>query len=149
MKAIMKKVALATIAGSLAFSAQAVELDSDSATVSMNVGLYASLTGLDDFSLSTSDADGEAGATYNGDDDFNLESNGQVHVSMSGGNLTNGSDSVATSYSLDSAGTAFDTTTGVIHNASHNVSAQAVLGAISAQKAGSYSGSITITVSSI
>ncbi|MBV1873393.1 MAG: hypothetical protein KUG80_01335 [Gammaproteobacteria bacterium] len=149
MKAIMKKVALATIAGSLAFSAQAVELDSDSATVSMNVGLYASLTGLDDFSLSTSDADGEAGATYNGDDDFNLESNGQVHVSMSGGNLTNGSDSVATSYSLDSASTAFDTTTGVIHNASHNVSAQAVLGAISAQKAGSYSGSITITVSSI
>ena len=149
MKAIMKKVALATIAGSLAFSAQAVELDSDSATVSMNVGLYASLTGLDDFSLSTSDADGEAGATYNGDDDFNLESNGQVHVSMSGGNLTNGSDSVATSYSLDGASTAFDTTTGVIHNASHNVSAQAVLGAISAQKAGSYSGSITITVSSI
>ena len=149
MKTMMKKIAFVAVAGSLAFSAHATELDSDSANVSMNVGLYASLTGLDDFSLSTSDANGEAGATYNGDDDFNLESNGQVHVSMSGGDLTNGSDSVSTSYSLDSAGTAFDTETGLIHNASHNVSAQAVLGAISAQKAGSYSGSITITVSSI
>ena len=149
MKTMMKKIAFVAVAGSLAFSAHATELDSDSANVSMNVGLYASLTGLDDFSLSTSDANGEAGATYNGDDDFNLESNGQVHVSMSGGDLTNGSDSVSTTYSLDSASTAFDTETGVIHNASHNVSAQAVLGAISAQKAGSYSGSITITVSSI
>ena len=149
MKTMMKRIALVAAAGSLAFSAHAVELDSDSANVSMNVGLYASLTGLDDFSLSTSDANGEAGAIYNGDDDFNLESNGQVHVSMSGGDLSNGSDSVSTTYSLDSASTAFDTETGVIHNASHNVSAQAVLGAISAQKAGSYSGSITITVSSI
>ena len=149
MKTMMKRIALVAAAGSLALSAHAVELDSDSANVSMNVGLYASLTGLDDFSLSTSDANGEAGAIYNGDDDFNLESNGQVHVSMSGGDLTNGSDSVSTTYSLDSASTAFDTETGVIHNASHNVSAQAVLGAISAQKAGSYSGSITITVSSI
>ena len=149
MKTMMKRIALVAAAGSLALSAHAVELDSDSANVSMNVGLYASLTGLDDFSLSTSDANGEAGAIYNGDDDFNLESNGQVHVSMSGGDLSNGSDSVSTTYSLDSASTAFDTETGVIHNASHNVSAQAVLGAISAQKAGSYSGSITITVSSI
>ncbi len=149
MKLTIKKIALAATISALAFNVQAVELDSDSATVSMSVGLYASLTGLDDFSLSTSDADGEAGATYNGNDDFNLESNGQVHVSMSGGNLANGADSVATTYSLDSASTAFDTAAGVIHNASHNVSAQAVLGAISAQKAGAYSGSITITVSSI
>ncbi len=149
MKANMKKMALITVIGVLAFNVQAVELDSDSATVSMSVGLYASLTGLDDFSLTTLDADGEAGATYNGSDDFNLESNGQVHVSMAGGNLSNGADSVATSYSLDSASTAFDTSAGVVHNASHNVSAQAILGAISAQKAGSYSGSITITVSSI
>jgi len=144
----MKKLALATIIGALAFNAQA-ELDSDSATVSMNVGLYASITGLDDFSLSTSDADGSAGATYSGSDDFNLESNGQVRVSMSGGDLSNGSDSVSTSYALDSGSTTFDTTADSVHNSSHNVSAQAVLGAISAQKAGAYSGSITITVAAI
>ncbi|MEY8203571.1 MAG: hypothetical protein RPR40_00740 [Bermanella sp.] len=149
MKSTMKKIALISAISALAFNAQGVELDSDSATVSMSVGLYASLTGLDDFSLTTIDADGEAGATYNGNDDFNLESNGQVHVSMVGANLSNGGDSVATSYSLDSGTLEFDTASGAVHNASHNVSAQAVLGAISAQKAGAYSGSITITVSSI
>lgn len=145
----MKKLALATLIGAFAFNAQAADLDSDSATVSMNVGLYASITGLDDFSLSTSDPDGSANATYSGSDDFNLESNGQVRVSMTGGNLSNGADSVSTSYALDSASTTFDTTADSVHNATHSVSAQAVLGAISAQKAGAYSGSITITVSSI
>ena len=145
----LTKLALAAAISTLAFTAQAVELDSDSATVSMNVGLYASLTGLDDFSLTTADADGSAGATYSGNDDFNLESNGQVHVSMSGGNLSNGTDSVSTSYGLDNAATEFDTAADAVHNSSHNVSASAVLGAISAQKAGSYSGAITITVSSI
>lgn len=145
----LTKLALAAAISTFAFTAQAVELDSDSATVSMNVGLYASLTGLDDFALTTSDADGSAGATYSGSDDFNLESNGQVHVSMTGGNLSNGSDTVATSYGLDNSTTEFDTASDSVHNASHNVSASAVLGAISAQKAGSYSGAITITVSSI
>lgn len=145
----LTKLALAAAISTFAFAAQAAELDSDSATVSMSVGLYASLTGLDDFALTTSDADGSAGATYSGNDDFNLESNGQVHVSMTGGNLSNGSDSVATSYGLDNSTTEFDTASDSVHNASHNVSASAVLGAISAQKAGSYSGAITITVSSI
>jgi hypothetical protein len=150
-RATMKltKLALATAICTLGFAAQAAELDSDTATVSMDVGLYASLTGLDDFSLSTTDADGSAGATYTGNDDFNLESNGQVHVSMTGGNLSNGADSVATSYGLDNSITEFDTASDAVHNASHNVSASAILGAISAQKAGSYSGAITITVSSI
>jgi len=145
----MKKLILATAIGALAFNAQAAELDSDSATVSMNVGLYASLTGLDDFSLTTSDADGSAGAIYSGSDSFNLESNGQVHVSMTGGDLSNGSDSVTTAYALDGGSTEFDTTVDSVHNAAHTVSAQATLGNISSQKAGAYSGSITITVSSI
>lgn len=145
----MKKLILATAIGALAFNAQAAELDSDSATVSMNVGLYASLTGLDDFSLTTSDADGSAGAIYSGSDSFNLEANGQVHVSMTGGDLSNGSDSVSTAYALDGGSTEFDTTVDSVHNAAHTVSAQATLGDISSQKAGAYSGSITITVSSI
>ena len=150
MKFNIKKLVLVTAISSLAMGVQAVELDSDSATVSMSVGLYASLTGLDDFSLSTSGVDGTAGAVYSGNDDFNLESNGQVRVSITGGNLSNGSDSVATTYDLDAgAGTTFDTTTDAVHLATHNVSASAVLGDISAQKSGAYSGDITITVSSI
>lgn len=145
----MKKLALVAAMGALTFNVQAAELDSDSATVSMNVGVYASLTGLDDFSLTTSDADGSAGAIYSGSDSFNLESNSQVRVSMSGGDLSNGSDSVSTAYALDDSGTTFDTTADAVHNASHSVSAAATLGNISGQKAGAYSGSITITVSAI
>lgn len=145
----LNKLALATVIGFVGFNAQAADLDSDSATVTMNVGLYASLTGLDDFSLSTTDADGSAGATYSGSDQFNLESNGQVHVSMTGGQLSNGSDSLTTAYSLDNGNTEFDTAADAVHNATHSVSASAVLGAISAQKAGAYSSAITITVSSI
>ena len=50
---------------------------------------------------------------------------------------------------LDLLNTTFDTATDAVHNSSHNVSASAVLGNISDQKAGAYSGDITITVSSI
>ena len=54
---------------------QAADLDSDSATVSLNVGQYASLTGLDNFSLTTTDPAGSANAVYSGSDSFALESN--------------------------------------------------------------------------
>lgn len=145
----LNKLALATLIGLVGFNANAVDLDSDSATVSMNVGLYASLTGLDDFSLSTLNVDGSAGAVYSGSDDFNLESNGQVHVSMIGTSLSNGSDNLATAYGLDNSIGEFDTSADAVHNATHSVSASAMLGDISAQKAGAYSSAITITVSSI
>jgi hypothetical protein len=147
----MNKVNTLVAAMTLATSASvfASSIDSDSATVSMSVGLYASLTGLDDFVLTTSDTDGSAGAIYSGSDNFNLESNGQVRVSMSGGDLSNGTDSVSTTYALDGSGTTFDTTADAVHNAAHSVSASATLGAISAQKAGGYSGVITLTVSSL
>lgn len=151
----MKKLNKLAIVGLVSASAlsvglvQATEIDSDSANVSMSIGLYAALTGLDDFTLSTSGVDGAAGAIYSGSDSYNLESNGQVRVSLSGGDLSNGSDSVSTSYSLDGSGVTFDTTSSSVHNAAHSVSADATLGDISSQASGSYSAVITMTVSSI
>ena len=121
-----------------------------SGNVTMTIGLYASITGLDDFTLTTTDIDGSAGAVYDGADNFNVESNGQVRVVLSGANLTNGSDSVSTVYELDSTGgTTFDTTSGVVHNASHSVSAAATLGAISDQLSGNYASTVTLTVSAL
>lgn len=149
----MKKLSLITaiaLAGSiLSAPSFAAGLDQDSATVNMNVGLYAALTGLDDFTLTTTDADGSAGAVYSGNDDFQLESNGQVRVTLAGANLTNGADSVATVYKLNDAGTTFDTESKKVHNARHKVSAAATLGEISSQQAGAYSSVITLTVSAI
>ncbi len=124
-------------------------LDEDSATVSMDVDLYAAVTGLDDFVLSTTSVSGEAGAVYNGSDTYRLESNGQVRISLSGDDLSNGQNSVSTTYALDSAGTSFDTTVDSVHNADHTVSAEATLGAISSQQAGGYSAVITLTVAAL
>ncbi|MFK7864779.1 MAG: hypothetical protein AB8B95_11210 [Pseudohongiellaceae bacterium] len=138
------------IVGSIGAAPAFAALDTDTATVRMNVGLFASLTGLEDFVLTTTDTDGAAGATYSGADKFNLESNGQVRVSMTGADLAsrNGSK-VATTYNLDDSGLTFDTESNKVHNSQHSVAASATLGSISAQQAGAYSSVITLTVSAI
>ncbi len=130
-------------------STNANQLDVASSSVSMDIGLYASISGLDDFSLTTSGTDGAANAVYSGSDTYQLESNGQVRLTLTGSDLSNGSDSISTSYSLDGNGLVFDTAADMAHNASHSISATATLGNISSQKAGSYTGTITITVSGI
>lgn len=144
---ILPVVALAV--SSAASAAPATVLDQKSATVSMDVGRYAAITGLDDFVLHTNDVSGAAGAVYSGADEFFLESNSQVHVTLTGGDLTNGKDSVPTSYNLDGADMQFDTAADSVHAGAHKVAAAAKLGAISAQKAGGYASTITITVSAI
>ncbi len=121
---------------------------SDSATVNMVVGKFAAINGLADFTLSTQSADGAAGSVYAGSDEFRLISNSAVHVILEGSDLVSGTNSVPTVYSLDAAGTSFDTSAGV-HNQEHTVSASATLGEISAQEAGAYSAEITITVSAL
>ena len=144
-----KSFALALIALGLASAAGAQTLDQKSANVSLDVGKYAAITNLDDFVLTTTDVSGAAGAVYTGSDSFNLESNTQVHVSVSGGDLSNGSNSIPTSYNLNGAGMQFDTAADSVHNGAHTIAASAQLGAISAQKAGGYSSVITVTVSAI
>ena len=138
------------LASTLVAAPTFANLDQDTANVTMSVGLFASITGLDDFVLTTNDPDGSAGAVYEGADNFNLESNGQVRVALTGGNLKSGAGTeVATSYALDSTGLTFDTESNKVHNAAHSVSAAATLGEISAQEAGGYSSIITLTVSAI
>ena len=144
-----KLLSAIAMAGSLVAAPAFANLDQETATVSMNVGLFAALTGLDNFTLTTTDPDGSAGAVYNGSDDFNLESNGQVRVTLTGGNLKAGEDSVATEYKLDGGTKTFDTATNSVHNQNHTVSAAATLGEISSQQAGAYSSVITLTVSAI
>lgn len=146
----MKKLISSLVLGGAMIASPAfAALDEDSATVSMDVALYAAVTGLDDFVLSTTATSGGAGAVYGGSDTYRLESNGQVRVSLSGGDLSNGSDTVPTTYALDNSGVSFDTTVDVVHNADHTISAEAILGDISSQKAGGYSALITLTVAAL
>jgi hypothetical protein len=145
----MKKLVLVSAIASVFAAPAFADLARDSATVSLEVAKFASLTGLNDFVLTTQDASGSAGATYTGSDTFFLESNAQVRVTLEGGNLTNGADHIETSYSLDGEGLIMDTKAKSVHKGEHTVAATAVLGDISAQQAGDYISEITLTVSAI
>jgi hypothetical protein len=125
-----------------------VSFDTDSANVTMSVGLYASLTGLDGLVLMTIDAEGAAGAVYDGSDVFNLESNGQVRVTLSEVDMVNGSDTLDATCKINGQGT-FNSSSNVVHNQAHTVTAKATLGAISALLWGSYASSITLAVSAL
>lgn len=120
---------------------------SDSAMVCMSVGLTASLTDLDDFSLLPTSTDGAAGSIYTGHDDFHLESNGEVAVLVEGSYLQHGDQNnrVTANYTIDGSSDLF-TTTDTVHSSQHQLQASVRLGAISAQKAGDYSGTVTLTV---
>ncbi len=149
MKTLHNVLAASVIALAISANVSADTLDTGSTSPTMTVALYASVTSLGTFALTTTGSDGSSGAVYSGSDSFNLESNGQVRVTVAGDNLTLGSDTVTTTYTLDDSTTTFDTTSDSVHNAAHTVEASATLGAISAQKAGDYTSSITLTVSSI
>lgn len=125
---------------------QANELDSKKANVNLQVGKFAEISLLDDFTLTPIDTDGAAGSLYTGSDQFRVKSNCAVNVSVSGADLSKGEYSIPTTYSLDGAD---DFNTRGPHNELHQVKADAKLGDISDQEAGGYSSQITITVSAI
>ncbi|MCF6765927.1 hypothetical protein L3V82_09080 [Thiotrichales bacterium 19S3-7] len=164
----MKNRKLYAIITAVIFSASvsyADSLDSDSATVTLDIGKFAQVTNLDDFSLNLEEGmvDGQANSFYSGTDTYNLESNTGVTVQLSSfDNLSNGTDEVNTNYDIDIGGNGansaseigsnmvtFNTTTDQVHNQQHTIGARAQLGEISNQKAGSYSADITMTVSAL
>jgi len=144
----MKKTILMGALIVIAQLAQAAPLDSKSANVSMQVGKFARISGLNDFVLTPVTTDGDAFSIYSGADAFNLEANCPVIMVLSGGNLSNGRQELQTTYKLDN-GTMNVTSSDPIHNKQHEVSASAKLGNISAQEAGAYAAQISITVSAL
>ena len=147
---ICKKLATTMSMLALASTASATQLAQTAVNVTMNVGLYASIQNLTDFTLHTSNVDGQQGASYIGSGSFNLESNGPVKVTLTGTPLTNGSDTLTTVFLLDASTTlTFNTAAGMPHSGTHTVGVEAVLGNTYDQSAGAYAGSLTITVSAI
>ena len=118
----------------------------DNAMVCMSIGLTATLTGLDDFSLTTHDAAGAAGAIYQGDDLFHLESNGAVRINIVTDGLFNGRHKIMPNFQLDGINGPLNIMADEAHSGDHTLSAVVMLGAISAQQAGQYSGEVTLTV---
>lgn len=121
----------------------------DSATVCMSVGLMATLTGLDDIRLepATGSVSGNARTAYSGGDTFRLSSNGAVAVMVTSNGVRNGNSVIGTTWRFDNNPAAFRLVTGDgPHDAEHRIDGTAVLGAISSQKAGAYTGVVTLTV---
>ena len=139
----IKKYLIALFAVAMASHVSAQDIDTDSATMTMVIPLYASLTGLDDFVLTSVD-----GENYSGSDVYSLVSNGKVRVSATTTNLVNSQSSVTPTISLDGGGMTFDTVAGVAHdNDTHVLTASAVVD--SSDAGGSYTGFVTLTVSTI
>lgn len=119
----------------------------DNATVCMSVGLAASLTGLDNLTLSpvAGSVSGSASARYAGSDSFHLSSNGSVIVLVSGSGLQNGNYTLKPQYSVDGNPDRL-VASGDGHDADHTLQVSTMLGGISSQKAGAYTGTVTLTV---
>ena len=116
------------------------------ATVCLNIGAQASLSGLDDFHLAPLGLDGAAGTVYEGEDTFSLESNAPVRVIIDGNYLSNGESDIGTIYTIDGSRNYFDTASEGIHDSVHTISARAQLGRISQQRSGDYSANVILTV---
>lgn len=133
------------LANSRGYLANSGEID-DSALICMSIGQTATLTGLDDFVLTTNGLSGQPGSNYQGSDQFHLESNGAVRVNIVTEGLFNGSEKITPLFKLDATTSPLNTTTDEAHSSDHTLSAEVILGAISAQHAGEYSGEVTLTV---
>jgi hypothetical protein len=135
---IMKKNALSTLLTSAPLLPQSTyaSLTTGGAEVTMNLPLFASLTGLDDFSLNiNTGVDVDGNSTYLGGDVFHLESNGQVTVTVTGDQLSLNASPITTEYVFDVlASNTFSTTVDSAHNADHEITARATLGEVSDQR---------------
>ena len=138
------KYLLVAVATCLITQASAEDLGTDSAVMTMVLPLYASLSKLDDFVLTSTDA-----VNYSGSDEYSLVSNGQIRVTASTTNLVSGTNTITPVISLDGSGTTFDTAEGVAHNvANHELKADAVI-TDPTTAGGTYTGTVTLTVSTI
>lgn len=149
MKCLILSLVLVTLAApSLAASFGAPDTDNvqDTATVCMQVGAQAELTGLDNIALSPQGVDGAAGTQYTGSDAFQLSSNVPVRVLIESERLSNNASSISTKVLLDGISQFYDTETGVPHDAEHELTVTATLGAISSQLAGHYETTVVLTV---
>ena len=162
MKKSLISLAFAMTSASSVFAAN---INNESANVSMDVALYASITGLDDIVLTTTNGvEGDGSIHYTASEDFNLESNGQVVVSVVGSTMNHASLPEADTgysnffYSVD-GGTAvntntqgsaqFTTASNSTHNSVHNLSLTRTTGTISGVLAGEHRGTLSITVSGL
>lgn len=119
---------------------------SDNAIICMSVGLQASVTGLDDLTLTAVKEDGNAGAIYQQSDTFQLEANGGVRLLASSGPLKYQTHEINVHYLLDGTLYSIATQENQIHSAHHTLTAIAQLGNISSQLAGSYASTLYLTV---
>ena len=92
---------------------------------------WASINGLNDFVLNTSDASGSSGASYQGSEVFELQSNAPVYLRITAQSLTQGATSLDTNYMIDGEEEFLATGNYGSYSGSHQIDASTQLGNIS------------------
>ncbi|MBV1877314.1 MAG: LruC domain-containing protein [Pseudomonadales bacterium] len=116
-------------------------------TICLSVGLSASITELDNFSLDLqTGVDGDAYSAYAGSDEFHLESNGGVAVQIQNDKIFQQSHSIDVNYNINNSSEIFTTQENEAFAGDLTLNGYAYLTSISAQLAGNYAGSVTLTV---
>ncbi|MFA5353958.1 MAG: hypothetical protein WC291_07000 [Thermodesulfovibrionales bacterium] len=145
MKKILSTILAAGMVLGLSGMAMAGDLATGTANVSAYVADYAAITGLGDITIDP--FTGTAGEEQSGSDMFHVETNCAATITVSGTQLTQVEDTIATTFDVDNAG--LSTPVAAKSNADHTVTVTGTLGAISGQASGNYSSTVTVTVSTI
>ena len=145
-KYLILLVALAMVLGisGIAMATEGTPPITDNIAVTATVGSYAAITGIEGITINHS---GAANTTASGSDTITVERNCSVSVAVSTTTLTLGTDTLTTAVTID--GGAIPVTDLGKGIADHVISVSATTGAISAQAAGDYSATVTVTVSAV
>ena len=147
MKAKLSKISKGVLLGlGLVMSSQASaegNLDVETSTANLTIGLYATLTGLDNFQMTKVNGS----PTYTGGDLFSLVTNGAVRVTATTVALSG--TTVVPSLTIDSSTNIVDTASNVVTSSNYQLDATANLSGVNELAAGNYSSLITLTVSAI
>jgi hypothetical protein len=139
-------VALLMVLG-LSGKAMATVLDTETIPVTATVANHAAITDIDGITLVF---DGTANQTATGSDIISVETNTNVEIAVSTTNLTGpGGDAISTSVTIGGFSFVTQNYVQAAGPVAHTVEVSGTTGAISAQAAGDYSATVTVTVSAI
>ena len=165
----MKKSLIALAFAMTASSSFASNLGSESANVSMDVSLYASVTNFSDIAFTTNGVENDGSINYSGNGSFDVESNGQVNITVNAAAMDHNVHSITGGHpytdkgytvSLDggsavgtgnngTASTSVTTAADSTHKGTHSLALNRTTSQISNTLAGDYTGSLSITVSGL
>ncbi len=143
----VESIARAAISAEIYFDQPMQTLSGADGMVTMSVGPFAKVTGLDDIIMYATNPSEVENMTFIGQDTFHVESNTGVEVVVAITELTNENESVPVLYNLDGQGHQIFTTANQTHNETHQLFLTAYFNNITQVTEGTWLGNIVVTIS--